>query len=391
VDLNSASLEALPAAITTSAEATTGTGEPAVIVHACIQPNDPVYLVKQWPLWEKHAFSTNNPKEYNGIDAEDAWSIRTDASSVIVAVIDSGVRYTHEDLAANMWNNPGPTNGDLHGWNAYANNGDPMDTFGHGTMCAGIIGAVGNNDIGICGVTWKVQLMACRFMSDQGPGAMSDEIICIDYAINHGAKVLNCSFGTTQPFYPNGITVEKDAFERACAAGVIAVCGAGNGHGMDNDTIPFYPATIPLDNIVSVAATDTDNTLAYFSNYGATTVDLAAPGVEIYSTYGGASNDPSFYWKDGSGDSAYAYMNGTSAAALFVAGAFALLKAQFPNDSYNSLIARLLTNTDQLPSLKGKTVSGGQLNVAKALGYVPPTPWYEYDPHRTWAKWWHSL
>ncbi len=228
-------------------------------------------------------------------------------------------------------------------------------------------------------------------------------LLGIDYAINHGAKILNCSFGTTQPYYPNGVGAEKNAFKRASAAGAIAVCAAGNGDahgmGMDNDTTLFYPASYQLDNIISVAATDVDNTLVSFSNYGATTVDLAAPGVDIYSTYGGPGNDPDFYWKHGTGDSAYAYMDGTSAAAPFVAGAFALLKAQFPNEPYNSLIARLLAATDKLPSLQNKTTSGGFLNIYAALTspFTPlppeptPTPWYEYDPDRTWNKWWHSL
>lgn len=390
VELAASSLEALPTALSTSALKTTGTSEPDIIIHGCTIPNDQNFSYQKELL---------NYHSYHGIDAVNAWNIRTDASAVIVAVLDSGIRYTHQDLAANIWNNPHPNRGDLHGCDAY-NHDDPLDTFGHGTMCAGIIGAVGNNHIGISGVAWKVQLMACKFLS-AGAGSTSDEIACIDYATNHGAKILNCSFGYPGPNYSFG---ELHAFERARAAGVIAVCSAGNGdqfsHGINNDTMPLFPASYKLDNIVSVAATDTHNNLASFSNYGAKSVHLAAPGTWIFSTYGGPGSDfestNDFYYIEGTGDSSYAYMNGTSAAAPFVTGTFALLMAQFPHEPYNSLIARLLAATDKLPSLQRKTISGGFLNVYQALTSsftpLPPSvPWYEYDSNRTWIKWLNSL
>lgn len=441
VDLTqTASLDALPAALAASAQATSGVGEPDGIIHVCSTPNDPLFN-KQWGLYPflnfRYPGGYGNTISTHGIDALDAWKVRTDASSVIVAVIDSGIRYTHEDLVDNIWNNPAPTaENDLHGWNAVDNTGDPMDDNGHGTMCAGIIGATGNNGIGICGVAWKVQLMGCKFI-DKDSGSQSDEIICIDYAIDHGANVMNCSFGystvawdstnnqiITTPAWPNGSHAEKEAFMRARAAGVIAVCSAGNGLkfdnllaiGLDNDKYPSYPASYRLDNIVSVAAQSVDPTelfvnsdapdLTLFSNFGAHSVHLAAPGESIFSTYGGPIPNPDsgFIGMTGSTpDSAYAYMDGTSASAPFVTGTLALMMAQFPKKSYTKLIAHLLATTDKVPSLQNQLISGGLLNTANALGYVPPptpaptltpkppTPWYEYDPNRTWDGWWNSL
>lgn len=437
-----ASLDALPTALAASAQATSGIGEPDSLIHASSTINDPLFS-KQWGLYQSLDF--HYPGGYGdklatrGINALDAWNIRTDASSVIVAVIDSGIRYTHEDLVDNIWNNPAPTaDNDLHGWNAYANNGDPMDNHGHGTMCAGIIGATGNNKIGVCGVAWKVQLMGCKFMDSQGSGALSDQIVSADYAIDHGAKILNCSFGhctgtvdssgnlVTTPDYPKGINAEKQLYMRAGAAGVITVCSAGNGVdfdglaiGLNNDQMPTYPASYGLDNIVSVAAqsvfSDSSNApqLTDFSNYGAHSVHLAAPGEMIFSMYGGPIPNPNSDFTGRSGntpDTAYAYMDGTSAAAPFVTGTLALMTAQFPKKSYKHLIARLLATTDKVPSLQNELISSGLLNAANALGYIStptptptstPTPassptatrvpWYEYDPNRTWSEWWHSL
>lgn len=396
-----ASLNALTAALATSAQITSGVGEPDGIIHACSQSNDSLFS-NQWGLYKfldfRYFGGGRNTIPTYGIDAFDAWNIRTDASSVIVTVIDSGIRYTHEDLVDNIWNNPAPkTANNFHGWNAHANNNDPMDDNGHGTMCAGIIGASGNNGIGACGVAWKIQLMACKFLNSQGAGTLGDEIVCIDYAIDHGAKIINCSFGS---YAWN--SAGYDAFQRAQKQGVIAVCAAGND-GKNADTDPFYPASYSLDNIVSVAAqaiypqaeiasADAPD-LASFSNYGTHSVDLAAPGESIFSTYGGPIPNPDsgFIGRTGSTpDSAYAYMNGTSAAAPFVTGTLALMTAQFPKKSYNNLIARLLATTDKVPSLQKKLISGGRLNVANALGYVaPPTP--QHDPNRTWDGWWNSL
>ncbi|MEI6417304.1 MAG: S8 family serine peptidase [Verrucomicrobiota bacterium] len=210
-------------------------------------PNDPYYS-SQWEL-------ARSPRTYlpfpDGINAPRAWKIRTSAASIIVAIVDTGICYTHEDLAANMWHNDHPTCNDIYGCDAVHSTtingqimyqGDPMDVIhqganGHGTMCAGIIGAVGNNNIGVTGIAWEVQLMACKFFDDNDNATDSDAIICIDYACSHGAKIINCSWG-----HP-GINVDASAFlealKRAQSQGVIIVAAAGNS-GSNNDLSPEY-------------------------------------------------------------------------------------------------------------------------------------------------------
>ncbi len=325
-------------------------------------PNDPLYKL-QYNLWKSWSLSEtgadNGVPFASGIDAERGWKIRNEAPSIVVAVIDSGIRYTHEDLAGNMWHNPNPVSGDLYGTNAVAHNGDPMDDEGHGTHCAGIIGAVGDNGIGITGVAWKVQLMACKFLDASGTGTISDEVAAIDYACNHGARILNCSFGTIIPS-----AVEKAAFKEARSHQIIVVAAAGNNHADNDDengtfyNLPSYPAAYKLDNIVSVASTSLFSQLSNFSNYGAKTVHLAAPGEEIYSTW--FSHDHSYYVD-----------SGTSMAAPHVTGALALMMEQFSNLSYQQLIAHLLFTTDKLSELKDKTISGGVLNLYHALKWDP--------------------
>ncbi len=325
-------------------------------------PNDPLYklqynLWKSWSLFETGAH--DGVPFASGIDAERGWMIRNQAPSIIVAVIDSGIRYTHEDLADNMWHNPNPVSGDLYGTNALAQNSDPMDEEGHGTHCAGIIGAVGNNGVGITGVAWKVQLMACKFLNNSGTGAISDEVAAIDYACNHGARILNCSFGTIIPS-----STEKAAFEEARKRHIIIVTAAGNNHADNDDenntfdNFPSYPAAYNLDNIVTVASTSLFSQLSSSSNYGAKTVLLAAPGEQIYSTW--CTDDHS-----------YRVDSGTSMAAPHVTGALALMMEQFPNLSYQQLITHLLFTTDKLPELKEKTLSGGRLNLYHALKWNP--------------------
>lgn len=327
-------------------------------------PNDPFYRL-QYNLWKSWTLLETGADEgvhfTSGIDAEKAWTIRNSAPSVIVALIDSGIRYTHEDLADNMWHNPNPVAGDLYGTNAVAHNGDPMDDEGHGTHCAGIIGAVGGNGLGITGVAWKVQLMACKFLDATGMGVISDEVAVIDYACNHGARILNCSFGTVVPS-----SIEKAAFQEARSHNIIVVTAAGNNHADDDDegdnffNFPSYPAAYRLDNIVAVASSSLFNGLSNFSNYGAKTVALAAPGEEIYSTW--FKNDHSYHVDAG-----------TSMAAPHVTGALALMIEQFPNLSYQELIAHLLATTDKIPELKDKTISGGRLNLYHALKDNPLT------------------
>jgi subtilisin family serine protease len=331
--------------------------EPDYILRVNRTPNDPGFG-NQWSL--RNIGQTGGVPGAD-IDAVRAWDTLTSAENVIVAIIDSGIRYTHEDLAANMWVNPGeiPGNGidddgngfidDVHGINAIDNTGDPMDPSGHGTHVAGIIGAVGNNNRGISGVAWRVQLMALRFIDHTESGATSDAIQCIDYARIHGAHIINASWGGA-----SRSSFMESAIRRARDAGIIFVTGAGNDT-IDMDESPVYPGSYNLENIVVVTGTTDSDQLAWYSNYGANSVHLAAPGSQIYSTYGPTDTD-------------YSHQTGTSMSAPLVAGAFALLRARYPDETYRQLIDRLLAAVDPLPSLQGKTITGGRLNLHRALG-----------------------
>jgi subtilisin family serine protease len=351
--LGAATLEAVPSALDALDEkgSMVQMAEPDFVRQSLLAPNDPKYV--DGTLWGLNQISDAD------IDAPEGWDIRSSAGNVIVAVVDTGLRYTHQDLAANMWRNPNEIAGngvdddgnglvdDVYGCNAYGRNGNPMDDNGHGSHCSGTIGGVGNNGVGVTGVAWGVKLMACKFLSSTGSGTDSDAITCIDYARLKGAKVLSCSWGG------GGYGASMSAaIDRARAAGMILVAAAGND-ALNNDTTPSYPASYPQDNIVSVAATTRTDGLASFSNYGSTSVDIAAPGDGIYSSVS-------------SSDSAYAVYSGTSMATPHVSGVVALLAAQYPTDAYTSLIQRLLSGTDAVPALVGKTRSG-RLNLAKAL------------------------
>jgi outer membrane protein assembly factor BamB/subtilisin family serine protease len=331
---------------------------PNYLRHATATPNDPDFG-KQWD-----ASNTGQGSGTPGADtsAVAAWDVRHDAPGVIVAVIDTGVSLTHADLVANLWTNPAPTFGDLHGatYQTVTDNtgthqvvtGNPNDDLGHGTHVAGTIGAVGNNGLGIAGIAWNVQIMALKFLiAPTGQGQTSDEISCIDYAIGHGAQIINASFGE------NGGAVlfqpEMDAIGRARAAGIIFVAAAGND-AANMDVSHHYPASMPLDNIVAVGASTEQDDIAVFSNYGAA-VDLFAPGNNILSL---DYNAPAGGTR---------ILSGTSMAAPHVVGALALLKAQFPSDNYRQLINRLLRGTDVGGKFTGKAQTGGRLNLLKAL------------------------
>jgi subtilisin family serine protease len=333
--------------------------EPDLRLTLAATPNDPAFA--SGLLWHLNNLGQNSGKSDADIDAPEGWDLANTASNVVVATVDSGVRYTHEDLAANIWINPReiPGNGvdddangfidDVHGINAAANTGDPIDLIGHGTQVAGFIGGVGNNGIGIAGVAWRVRLMACRFQDDSGTGFLSDAAQCIDYALANGAQIINGSFVTT-----SFSSVLYNAMNNCRIAGVIFVAAAGND-GVNTDVTPYYPAGFNFDNIVAVAASTRTDALATFSNYGAVSVDLAAPGQDVYSTFNSADNG-------------YTVNSGTSFASPIVAGAFALLRARNPSATYHQLIQQVLATVDPLPGLAGKCVSGGRLNLVRALG-----------------------
>jgi outer membrane protein assembly factor BamB/subtilisin family serine protease len=334
--------------------------EPDRIVHATATPNDPSFSGQQWSLANTGANGPGGGTAGADIGALTAWNTLNSAAGVIVAVIDSGARLTHEDLTANLWTN---TSGQHeHGMSATSGNGTTTDTnpndtdVGHGTHVSGIIGAAGNNGKGISGVAWNVLLMELRFLHGTGgSGSTSDAIACINYAIANGAKVINASYGSDA-----SSSAELTALTSARSAGIIFVAAAGNDTRIvDNGTA--YPAGYALDNIVTVAATDNKDTLASYSNYGAGSVDLAAPGSSIYSTYN-------------TSDTSYTLLSGTSMAAPHVSGAIALLKAKFPTDTYRQTINRLLRSVTPLAALSGKVQTGGRLNLATALTSTDTRP-----------------
>lgn len=319
-------------------------------------PDDPEY----GKLWGLHntGQSPFNGKAGADINVEEAWKYSTGSSEIVVAILDSGVDYTHPDLADNIWVNSGeiPNNGidddgngfidDIHGWNFQGNNKSVMDDNGHGTHCAGIVGAVGNNNIGVTGVNWKVRIMPLKFMDSSGNGNISDAVAAILYANQMGADVISCSWSGTH--YSNAL---EDAISVSPA---VIVCAAGNG-GTDDDSTPIYPATNDCPNIITVAATDASDNLATFSNYGVASVDIAAPGEEIASTYPG---------------NLYAYMSGTSMATPYVSGVAALLKSIRPTLTNIQIRSTLITSSDSLSGLNGKVSSQGRLNADRAVSQV---------------------
>ncbi len=290
----------------------------------------------------------------NTIRAPKAWSQWKGAKEMIVAVIDTGVDYNHEDLAFNMWRNPNPKNGDIVGYDFVHNDGLPYDDNEHGSHCAGVIGATGENGVGLAGVNHRVSIMALKFLTGEGSGTTADAIRAIDYAVENGAKVLSNSWGG--PADEENPALEK-AIERSQARDVLFIAAAGN-ETTNNDTsgTRSYPASFGTDNIVSVAATNIQDKLAFFSNYGEKTTHLAAPGVNILST---------------TPQNTYRRLSGTSMAAPHVAGAAALVWSKHPTWTYREVKAALLSTVDPVEALKGKVSTAGRLNVEKALGYSP--------------------
>ncbi len=320
--------------------------EPDYIVQAERTPNDSQFGL----LWGLH--NTVGPAD---ISAPAAWDITVDASSVLVAVIDTGIDYTHPDLAANIWTNSGEIPGneidddgngfvdDVHGYDFYNDDGDPMDDHFHGTHCAGTIGATGDNGSGVTGVAWSANIMAVKFLNETGRGSTSDAIAAIHYAYGNGADITSNSWG--------GGGYSSVMFSTIEESGKIFVAAAGN-YGSDTDAFAHYPSTYDLDTVISVAATDRNDRLASFSNYGADTVDLGAPGVSTYSTLPGER---------------YGSLSGTSMATPHVSGACALLLALDPTLTPGQVKLHLLNSTDPIAALADKTVSGGRLNLDRLL------------------------
>ena len=335
--------------------------EPNYVMQANRIPNDRSFG-EQWGLRNLGHFGGKSGAD---VGATLAWDTVT-SSPATVAVVDTGVSYKHPDLIGNAWTNTGdPVNGhdddgdgfddDVYGADFIENDSNPDDDGGHGTHVAGIIGAQGNNAIGVTGVNWDVNVMALKFLDENGEGNTADAANAIDYAVAHGARVINASWGG--PAFSMALF---GSIKRAGERGTLVVAAAGN-EGDNADLKPDYPAAFDLPNIVSVAATDRSDRLLDFSNYGSKSVDLAAPGDDVYSTVPTLA-DPS----------GYASFSGTSMAAPFVTGAAALYLARFPQASTDQVKAALMQSSDRLPSLTGKTVSGGRLNIAHAIGATAP-------------------
>lgn len=331
--------------------------EPDHIVHADAAPNDPLYT--NGTLWWLNNTGQNGGTPHADIDAPDAWNVLTSASNVVVAVLDTGIRYTHEDLASNMWINPADGG---HGFNAFSGTNDVDDDNGHGTLVAGILGAVGNNGKGMVGAAWNIQIMACKCLNSSASGSDSTVLACLDYAETNGASVINASFSSTG----TSLAV-SNAIVAARNSGIIVVASCGNGNSLfphiNVDVSPNYPACYPMDNIISVASTSPNDGLGQLSDYGPTTVDLAAPGDQMSSTY---TNSDSAYYISSPG----AGISSTSFAAPLVSAACAMVIAKYPTENYQQIIARILKATDPLPALAGKCVTGGRLNLYRALS--PP-------------------
>jgi subtilisin family serine protease len=323
--------------------------EPDFYVRASATPNDPL-----WP--NQYALA---PSGTAFIDAPNAWSARTSCAKI--AVLDTGVQYNHPDLAPNVWHNPKEiaNNGkdddhngyvdDYYGYDAIAGKGSGIDDNGHGTHVAGIVAGRGNNAQGVAGVCWSAQVIPVKFLDSHGRGSTSNAIAGIEYAVKVGAKIVNCSFGS-----PSKSTALSNEVEYAKGKGVLIVAAAGN-EGQNIDTHPEYPASYTAGNILTVAAIGPTGALASFSDFGSSSVDLAAPGEQILSTYPTSS---------------YKKLSGTSMAAPFVAGAAAMLKAKDSSLSYSAIRSALRGHVNKLGSLAGKTVSGGVLDLAAALGSV---------------------
>jgi subtilisin family serine protease/subtilisin-like proprotein convertase family protein/uncharacterized protein (DUF2141 family) len=344
--------------------------EPNYRVSINTTPNDPDFN-QLWGL--KNSGQTGGTPDAD-IDAPEAWDIQT-GGNVVVGVIDTGVDYTHQDLANNIWTNPGEIAGDgidndsngyvddIHGYDFVNNDPDPMDDHFHGTHVAGTIAAEGNNGTGVAGVNWKAQIMPLKFLDAYGSGDTFGAIQALEYATMMGAKLTSNSWGGggySQALY--------DAIAAAGDAGQLFVAAAGNS-SLDNDTYPDYPSSYDLDNIIAVAATDHNDQLASFSSYGAASVDLGAPGVDIYSTFPGNS---------------YATLSGTSMATPHVSGVAALLWAQNPDMTVSQVKNRILASADPIPALEGHTVSGGRLNAFRSLaeagkGTIRGSKWEDKD------------
>jgi hypothetical protein len=340
--------------------------EPDYVLQPFAIPND-LFFNQEWGAQNTGQFSGT---PHADVDATDAWDVRTDCRGPLVAVIDGPLALPHEDLT--MWVNPGEDidhdgvwgpddiNGidddgdgyidDGQGWDFYQNDNDvssqTIDAT-HASVVAGVIGATGNNGLGIAGVCWQANILPLRFMQGTTGGATSDAILAINYAVMKGAKVINASWGSNSPS-----TLLEQAIAAAGNAGTVFVAAAGNSD-TNVDQSPTYPACFPESNIISVIGSSPSDTFpSAYSNYGAVNTDLAAPGVSVLGPSAG---------------NGYTQESGTSFAAPWVSGAAAMLFAQRPGASVADVKSAILSSVDVLPAFSGLTATGGRLNLHKAL------------------------
>lgn len=335
--------------------------EPNYIVKTQAIPNDSNFS-SQWGL--NNTGQLSGAKAGADIDALQAWDLTTGSTNTVIAVIDSGVDYNHPDLAANMYNNTADCNqngkdddgnsyvDDCHGISVIAGNSDPMDDNSHGTHIAGIIGAAGNNSIGVTGINWTTRILACKFLNSQGTGTTAGALGCLDYVAemkDRGANIVasNNSWGGgaySQAMY--------DAIDAQRQRGILYIAAAGN-NGLDNDVLVPYPCSYNLSNVICVSSTDPDDKLSIFSNYGKRLAHLGAPGNNIYSTAPTALGS-------------YKSFSGTSMATPFVTGVVGLIHARFPGSDWRAVKNLILAGGDPNSSL-AETVSGRRLNAYGAL------------------------
>lgn len=348
--------------------------EPDFVVHAINTPNDQYFASHLWAM-------NNTGQTIQGqagtpgadIKAVSAWDITTGSRDFVIGIVDSGIDYNHLDFASNVWSAPNAFTvtvggrsiscaAESHGFNAITNTCDPMDDntgVWHGTHVSGTAGALGSNSIGVAGVNWATRLMGLKCLDSTGHGSTSNAINAIEFAIqvknnvgSSNVRVLNNSWGC-QVGVDQGCASSQALLDEINRAGSMLFVAAAGNYGINNDSTPFYPANYNANNIIAVAATDNRDALWSSSNYGASKVHLGAPGVGIYSTI-----------KSGQGD--YAFMSGTSMATPHVAGAGALIRSACAFQTAN-IKATILNNVDPVPSLSGKTVTGGRLNLYQAL------------------------
>jgi PKD repeat protein len=327
--------------------------EPNFIQRAMATPNDPSYS-KLWGM--------------SKIQAPAAWDVTIGSGSVIVAVIDTGIDYTHADLTGNLWQNPNETVGngvdddgngyadDIYGISAITHTGDPMDDHGHGTHVAGTIGASGNNGVGVAGMNWNIKIIGCKFIGGDGYGTTADAIACLQYIKR--LKDAGVNITATNNSW-GGRAFSQSLYDAIAAQGDILFIAAAGNSNENIDVTPHFPAAYNLPNIIAVAATDARDEKPIYSNYSRRSVHIAAPGDEIYSTLPEQNHSGT--------TGGYGYLSGTSMATPHVTGLAALLKAQTPSRTWSVIRNLILAGGDDNASMTGRTLTGKRINASGSI------------------------